>query len=269
MSHAALQLDTVGDLDWLNDSKTAFTNNTIHGSPFGVLTTFPYDVEVRSNIFCDTDVAVSRGGDPAYSGQVTHNCFFDNGADFSGYPSTYGTPIWPNHRGIPADLSYNIFEDPRFVDEESFLLAPDSPCVDSGCDTSNCPAELYFDVCVPPSRGTSINDIGAYGGPGACTLIPPTAVDTPFLRGDSDFDTDIQITDAIFVLGFLFLGKPSATTCAKAFDADDNAFIEITDAVWLLRYAFSGGDAPPAPFLACGSDPTNDALPCADYPPCT
>jgi hypothetical protein len=38
-----------------------------------------------------------------------------------------------------------------------------SPLIDKGN-----PDALYYDVCFPPSRGLLRNDIGAYGGPGAC-----------------------------------------------------------------------------------------------------
>ncbi len=51
----------------------------------------------------------------------------------------------------------------------NFSLFADSPCIDAGD-----PNAVYNDVCVtnldchPSARGTSRNDIGIYGGPGAC-----------------------------------------------------------------------------------------------------
>ncbi len=42
-------------------------------------------------------------------------------------------------------------------------LQANSPYVDAG-DGSG----AYLDGCFPPSEGTTVNDIGAYGGPGAC-----------------------------------------------------------------------------------------------------
>jgi len=39
--------------------------------------------------------------------------------------------------------------------------------------------------------------------------------------------------------------------------------LSLTDAVYTLRYLFLGGDAPPPPGpVACGPDPTEDALGC-------
>ena len=51
-------------------------------------------------------------------------------------------------------------------------------------------------------------------------------------------------------------------------DANDDAGTDISDPVYLLMYLFSNGSAPPAPFPACGSDPTTDGQDCLNPPPC-
>jgi|SoiMethySBSTD1v2_1073268.scaffolds.fasta_scaffold469430_2 hypothetical protein len=82
-----------------------------------------------------------------------------------------------------------------------------------------------------------------------------------FLRGDTDSNGRLEITDAVVTLGSLFLGFP-APHCLDAADSDDNGDINITDAVYVLNYLFTGGSAPPPPGPgACGADPTSDALP--------
>jgi hypothetical protein len=89
-----------------------------------------------------------------------------------------------------------------------------------------------------------------------------------FRRGDADANAAIELTDAIFVLEFMFLGgaRPS---CLDAADADDNGAIELTDAIFILEFMFLGGPAPPAPFPNCGTDPTADNLaPCVRQPEC-
>ncbi|MEZ4654201.1 MAG: hypothetical protein R3E12_11595 [Candidatus Eisenbacteria bacterium] len=58
---------------------------------------------------------------------------------------------------------------PQFADA-SYHLAPQSPCVDAGN-----PAVPFNDVCFPPSQGGVRNDMGAYGGPGACDWDEQTA----------------------------------------------------------------------------------------------
>jgi formylglycine-generating enzyme required for sulfatase activity len=89
-----------------------------------------------------------------------------------------------------------------------------------------------------------------------------------FQRGDANADGTVNISDAISVLGFLFLGWQEAVPCADAGDVDDSGTLDIADAVYLLGYVFQGGPAPPAPFGKCGPDPTADALDCAAFPPC-
>ena len=89
-----------------------------------------------------------------------------------------------------------------------------------------------------------------------------------FRRGDSNADRLVDVSDAVFVLGFLFLGS-EAPVCARSADADDSGEIELTDAVYLLNFLFLGGDSPPVPGpLECGPDPTEDPLDCAAFPPC-
>ena len=75
-----------------------------------------------------------------------------------------------------------------------------------------------------------------------------------FIRGDCNGDGRVQgeVTDAIFLLAWAFLGgqKPP---CLAACDVDGNgAAAEVTDAINLLVFNFQGGSAPPAPFPECG-----------------
>jgi hypothetical protein len=52
-------------------------------------------------------------------------------------------------------------------------------------------------------------------------------------------------------------------------DANDDGLMDITDAVYSIGYQFLGGPAPPAPTPPlCGLDSTPDALDCFRYRPC-
>jgi len=53
-----------------------------------------------------------------------------------------------------------------------------------------------------------------------------------------------------------------------AADADDSGKLDISDPIYTLGFLFLGGEAPPAPFGACGPDATEDALGCASFAPC-
>jgi hypothetical protein len=72
----------------------------------------------------------------------------------------------------------------------------------------------------------------------------------------------------VAVLSFLFLGAASPL-CMDAADSNDDAKNDIADAVHILGWLFEGGETPPAPGpVACGPDPTPDALPACLTPAC-
>src|SRR5262245_4586919 len=83
-----------------------------------------------------------------------------------------------------------------------------------------------------------------------------------FRRGDANNDAQLNLTDALHVLGYLFLGRAQSLDCQDAADANDDGQVNLSDAVHLLRHLFQGGPAPPAPFPDCGVDPTADGLDC-------
>ena len=103
--------------------------------------------------------------------------------------------IWENQAGIASDQigasgtidvtysdiqggwadvpnTFNFDSDPNFFEPNSCYLCEDSPCIDAGN-----PHEEYFDPEDPerpgyalrPAWGTVRNDVGAYGGPCACS----------------------------------------------------------------------------------------------------
>jgi hypothetical protein len=83
----------------------------------------------------------------------------------------------------------------------------------------------------------------------------------PFLRGDSNLDGLVNITDPIGVLATLFQGG-SPLPCEDAADATDDGRLDISDPIRVLNFLFSAGTPPPTPFPAPGADPTADGLAC-------
>ena len=65
----------------------------------------------------------------------------------------------------------------------------------------------------------------------------------------------------------LFYGK-STLLCEKSADYDDNGELEFTDVIHLLNWVFLGDPFQVEPFAVCGFDPTPDLLTCEKYPPC-
>jgi hypothetical protein len=98
------------------------------------------------------------------------------------------------------------------------------------------------------------------------TLIPGriAIVDdiTFFLRGDANGDQAVDVSDAIYTLDHLFLGGRSPR-CPDAEDADDNGRLELTDAVVILGQLFLSDARIAEPYPAAGRDGVFDNLsPC-------
>lgn len=89
---------------------------------------------------------------------------------------------------------------------------------------------------------------------------------TEFRRGDANEDGTVSISDAVFIIAYLFLaGAPS--TCLITGDTNADASVDVGDVVFQLNALFSGGAAIPAPFPDCGPDPTGSGLACPSYAP--
>jgi hypothetical protein len=89
-----------------------------------------------------------------------------------------------------------------------------------------------------------------------------------FLRGDSNADGALDLSDGISTLNSLFLGTASSP-CADAADANDSGDIDLSDGIFIFSYLFADGRSPPLPGpTVCGADATQDNLSCLSHPPC-
>lgn len=163
-------------------------------------------------------------------------------------------PDLPGERGI--------FAPPRLVDPGSgdYRPAPDSPAIDAG------DASLLGDLgtrdldgrcrLTSPSGGPHARpDLGAYEASGVCA----EAMQRPFVRGDCDAGGAVQMTDAIYLFGHLFLGVEDPP-CADGCDANDDGSLDITDGIYTLSWLFLGGGDFPSPWPGAGADLTPDRL---------
>ncbi len=92
-------------------------------------------------------------------------------------------------------------------------------------------------------------------------------VEAAFIRGDSNIDGEIDIGDAIQIIFCDFTGG-NCSSCADAADVNDDKERNLSDPIYLLSYLFLGESPPPAPFEACGTDPTEDEIDCQSFPLC-
>jgi hypothetical protein len=64
-----------------------------------------------------------------------------------------------------------------------------------------------------------------------------------YVPGDADGNGVVNISDAVFLINYIFGGGPAPEPLAAG-DADCNGVVNITDAVYLIEYIFGGGPPP-------------------------
>lgn len=89
-----------------------------------------------------------------------------------------------------------------------------------------------------------------------------------FLRGDANEDGKVNLSDAMTLVTVLFSGQEETITCWSAADVNDDGAADVSDPIFILDYLFRGGSSPPAPFTACGLDPTTRGVGCESYAGC-
>ena len=137
----------------------------------------------------------------------------------------------------------------------------------------------YAQVAEVPASQTSYQDAGLTGGTQYCYVVRSKAgaaesansnekcatagqPGAALRRGDVDASGALDISDAVGILNYLFLGT-GTPGCLEAADTDNNGEVDITDAVNNLGYQFLGQAPPAAPGPeTCGADPKSPFLGC-------
>jgi len=131
-------------------------------------------------------------------------------------------------------------------------------------EASNTVAEIVpaFESVAPYINWVAIHHEG--GNLGAelpiVTEVSPLIVANGFLKiqsnptflGDANFDYEVNIADAIVILGDLFLGTQSIL-CPEAADFNKDLTVNITDPIGILNFLFLGDPAPPQQEIFCNS----------------
>jgi hypothetical protein len=95
---------------------------------------------------------------------------------------------------------------------------------------------------------------------GVCWRCPERLEPPTFVRGDSNQDRKLDLSDAVHWLSALFLGGP-LPKCADAADSNDDGRLDISDASATLNFLFLGTKPLPGG-PACSPDLTEDRLDC-------
>jgi hypothetical protein len=64
-----------------------------------------------------------------------------------------------------------------------------------------------------------------------------------YICGDADGNDIINVSDAVYLLGFIFAGGPSPEPLLAG-DVDCNEIVSVSDAVYLIAFIFAGGPEP-------------------------
>ncbi len=101
-----------------------------------------------------------------------------------------------------------------------------------------------------------------------CCEVVILAIETVFVRGDSNGDLVVNLPDGIYILNFLFNQGPPPP-CEVAADANGDGSVSLADGIFVLNYLFVTGIEPEQPFPDCGgtSLPTDSNLSC-EFPTC-
>ena len=103
--------------------------------------------------------------------------------------------------------------------------------------------------------------VEAFDAQGVLIINAGTTTPGIFVRGDSNDDGEVDLSDAVTTLNHLFMGGVHPS-CLDAADCDDDGVVNITDPIFLLQFLFLGGVEPSAPFPEPGPDGTDDGLRC-------
>lgn len=84
-----------------------------------------------------------------------------------------------------------------------------------------------------------------------------------FFRGDCDGNGMLNVSDGAINAQNIFLNRIKFFDCNDMLDANDDGNLDGTDPIVILGWVFLGDPDLPAPFFSCGPDPTDDdALDC-------
>ncbi len=89
-----------------------------------------------------------------------------------------------------------------------------------------------------------------------------------FRRCEVNQDDKFDIADGVWIMNDLFRPDAPPTLCIQAADCNDDGNMDLSDAIYMFSYQYEGGPPPPAPFPACGVDPTDDELTCESFEAC-
>lgn len=128
---------------------------------------------------------------------VINSILWDNNggagtAQIAGTPTVTYSCVQGGYTGM-GNIAFNPVFAGSACCEADLKIVIGSLCIDAGD-----PNPIYDDACFPPSHGTSRNDMGAHGGPGACPEPPDNAKAKAFGENCSGLQSNPILTPVTF-----------------------------------------------------------------------
>jgi hypothetical protein len=156
---------TYGGAVWIGGSGQTMATNCILAGNVAILGGAVYSsAAAAAGDFENCTVAENApDGFNGYTGLLHDSIVYFNGNQIVSGPVASPTVNYCDVQGgYGGPGGNNLKIDPQFANTTNYLLSASSPCVDAGD-----PSPQFYDEAFPPSQGGDINDLGAYGGPGA------------------------------------------------------------------------------------------------------
>jgi hypothetical protein len=187
----------------------------------------------------DVPVAINDANLSVIGGETLEIAPLANDSDPDGDPLTLASLVSGPFHGsavINADSTLSYTADDNFTGSDTILYVVD----DSHGGTAT--ASIVIAVTAPIAAGLAI------------------------IRGDANIDGQLDVSDPVETVLYLFDADPVA--CLLALDSNDDEMVDLGDIIFSLNNLFSTGADPASPFPFCGLDPTVGALPCAGFGLC-
>jgi hypothetical protein len=188
---------------------------------------------------------VSADAPPAASHVVSAGVVRDGGTRLHIFGSGFGPQTTVRIGGRP--LAGATVVSPRLIVGSAPALAAGEPLGPRTLELSD------------PRGGSSLAAAVVY-------VESPPPPEPRFVRGDANASGEVDLSDAVTILGYLFLGNPRSLACLDAANVDAGAEIDIADPIQLLGHLFLGAAPPVAPYPTCGNGVSTQG--CERFAPC-
>lgn len=142
------------------------------------------------------------------------------------------TPVAKKAEGTPVSYQLQVSQDPTFVSLQ--ISVPGITSTSHLSVVPLTPGATYY--CRVKATDVAMNTNGF--SPARRFYTAPS-----YICGDADLSGAVNISDAVYLIAYIFSGGPAPPILAAA-DADCSSSVNISDAVYLIAYIFAGGAIP-------------------------